>query len=117
MNAVKRVLLKNGRVIDPSQEMDQIADVLAIDGKIADIAANIAAKGAEVFDCSGMWVVPGLVDAHCHLREPGFERKDTIATGTRAAARGGFTTIVAMANVNPVPDCLNAYNKILKLII
>ena len=116
MNAVKRVLLKNGRVIDPSQEMDQVADVLAVDGKIADVAPNIAAKGAEVFDCAGMWVVPGLVDAHCHLREPGFERKDTITTGTRAAARGGFTTIVAMANVNPVPDCLNAYNKILKLI-
>jgi dihydroorotase len=69
-----------------------------------------------VVDCSGKWVVPGLIDVLCHLREPGFEHKETFETGTKAAARGGFTTVVAMANLNPVPDKLIIYNRIQKLI-
>lgn len=110
------LLLKNGRVIDPSQNMDNNADVLIKDGKVAAIAANINDSNCEQIDCAGLWITPGLVDGHCHLREPGAEHKETIATGTQAAARGGFTTVVAMANVNPVPASLKDYNKIQKRI-
>lgn len=110
------VLLKNGRVIDPVQSIDGPADVLISAGKIAGLAPKLSCEKAKVFDCSGKWVVPGLIDVHCHLREPGFEHKETIETGTKAAAHGGFTTIVAMANLNPVPDKLSIYNKIQKLI-
>jgi dihydroorotase len=110
------VLLKNGWVIDPAQQLNQVSDVLLSEGKISRVGMNLPANNAQVIDCTGLWVTPGLIDAHCHLREPGSEHKETIATGTRAAARGGFTTVVAMANVNPVPDNLNAYNKIQKII-
>jgi dihydroorotase len=110
------ILLKNGWVIDPAQKVNQVADVLLCEGKISRVGVNLPANDVQVFDCTGLWVTPGLIDAHCHLREPGFEHKETIETGTRAAARGGFTTVVAMANVNPVPDNLNAYNKIQKII-
>ncbi|SDF13630.1 dihydroorotase [Sporomusa acidovorans] len=110
------LLLKNGRIIDPSQGLDGPADVMISAGKIAAIAPNLSCEGAGIFDCSGKWIVPGLIDVHCHLREPGFEHKETIATGTRAAARGGFTTVIAMANLNPVPDKLSIYAKIQKLI-
>lgn len=108
------IVLKNGRIIDPSQGIDRKADVLIDGGKIAAIAEDLS--GGRVLDCSGLWVVPGLIDVHCHLRDPGFEHKETIETGTRAAARGGFTTVVAMANVHPVPDNLNVYRKIEKMI-
>lgn len=108
------IVLKNGRIIDPSQGIDRKADVLIDGGKIAAIADDLS--GGRVLDCSGLWVVPGLIDVHCHLRDPGFEHKETIETGTRAAARGGFTTVVAMANVHPVPDNLNVYRKIEKMI-
>ena len=110
------VLLKNGRVIDPDQRLDGQADVLISGGKIAAISQKLSATGIEVIDCHGKWVVPGLIDVHCHLREPGAEHKETIATGTNAAAHGGFTTVVAMANLNPVPDRLSTYHKIQKLI-
>lgn len=111
------IILKNGWVIDPAQGINEKRDVLISAGKIADITSNVVPKAtAKVFDLSGKWVVPGLIDVHCHLREPGYERKETIYTGTRAAAAGGFTTLVAMANLNPVPDNLNTYQKIQKLI-
>ena len=113
--AADSVLLKSGRVIDPDQGLDGQADVLISGGKIAAVAKELPAAGMEVIDCRGKWVVPGLIDVHCHLREPGFEHKETIATGTRAAAHGGFTTIVAMANLNPVPDRLSTYHKIQNL--
>lgn len=109
-------LLKNGRVIDPAQNRDEQADILILDGKIVAIGTGLTDIQAQVVDCKGLWVVPGLIDVHCHLRDPGFEHKETMESGTKAAARGGFTTIVAMANVNPVPDNLNTYNKIQKLI-
>lgn len=110
------VLLKNGWVIDPAQKLNQLSDVLLTEGKISQVGVNLSFQAVQVLDCTGLWITPGLIDAHCHLREPGSEHKETIATGTRAAARGGFTTVVAMANVNPVPDNLNAYNKIQKII-
>jgi dihydroorotase len=111
-----RVLFKQGRVIDPGQGRDSVADLLVSAGRVVEIAPAITAEGAEVIDCRGRWVVPGLVDVHCHLRDPGFEHKETMATGTLAAARGGFTTLVAMANVNPVPDSLGAWEKIARII-
>lgn len=110
------LLLKNGWVIDPTQGLDGTADVLIAGGRIADLAPSLAAGADRIIDCSGKWVVPGLIDVHCHLREPGGEHKETIATGTQAAARGGFTTLVAMANLNPVPDKLSVYQKIQSLI-
>ncbi len=97
------LLIKGGRVIDPSQGIDTIADVLISDGRIAKVGPDIAAD-AEVLDATGRIVCPGFVDLHCHLREPGFEYKETIETGTLAAARGGFTTVCAMPNTEPPLD-------------
>lgn len=111
-----KLLLKGGRVIDPSQGIDGIRDVLIIESNIVAIEPELIHLEAKQIDCTGLWVIPGLIDVHCHLREPGGEHKETIATGTRAAARGGFTTVVAMANVTPAPDSLHAYNKIQKII-
>ncbi len=99
------VLITGGRVIDPSRGIDQFLDLLVRDGVIAALDERLAApKGAEVVDASGLVVAPGFVDLHTHLREPGFEYKETIATGTAAAAAGGFTTVCAMANTDPVID-------------
>lgn len=98
------LLLKNGRVMDPSQNLDEVCDVLIRDGKIAEVGKDLKAEGGEVKDVTGQIVCPGLVDIHCHLREPGLERKETIATGTRAAAAGGFTTVMPMPNTAPVAD-------------
>lgn len=98
------LLLKGGRVIDPSQNMDMVADVLIRDGKIAGVGENLDAADCDVKDVAGMVVAPGLVDLHCHLREPGQERKETIATGTRAAVAGGFTSVLPMPNTTPVAD-------------
>ena len=98
------ILLRGGRVVDPSRNLDQTLDVLLRDGVVAKVDEKIAAKGAEVVEAAGFVVAPGFVDLHTHLREPGFEYKETIATGTRAAAAGGFTSVCAMANTDPVPD-------------
>ncbi|MCQ2381410.1 MAG: dihydroorotase [Acidaminococcaceae bacterium] len=99
-----KILIKNGRVVDPSQKLDKVCDVLVKDGKIARIAKNIQTKADEVFDATGLVVVPGLVDVHTHLREPGYEAKETIKTGTMAAAAGGITTVACMPNTLPVCD-------------
>lgn len=114
--AAGTILLKNGRIIDPAQGVDETNDLLLVDGKVAAQGKNLSCAGAQVVDCQGKWIVPGLVDVHCHLREPGAEHKETIATGSLAAAHGGFTTIIAMANLNPVPDKISTYHKIQKLI-
>lgn len=98
------LLLKNGKVfIDGAFKT---ADVLIDNGVISAVGSNLETAGAEVIDCSGKTVIPGLVDIHVHLRQPGFEYKETIASGSRAAAAGGFTTICPMPNLNPVPDSL-----------
>jgi len=99
------ILVKNGRVIDPATETDDTLDILITDGLIAGIGPRIKAPAAQVIDASRLVVVPGLIDMHTHLREPGFEAKETIATGTRAAARGGFTSVCPMPNTDPVNDC------------
>ncbi len=98
------LILKNAHVVDPSVELDGIVDVLIEDGRIARVAEGIEAEGAEVRDLTGKVLVPGLVDMHVHLREPGFEHKEDIASGTRAAAKGGFTGVCAMPNTDPVAD-------------
>ena len=99
------VLITGGRVIDPSRGIDETLDILLKDGVVAALDERIAPpKGAEVVDAAGYVVAPGFVDLHTHLREPGFEYKETIATGTAAAAAGGFTSVCAMANTDPVID-------------
>jgi dihydroorotase len=98
------LLIKNGRVLDPASKTDATQDVLLDGGRIAKTGVNLAAPDAEVFDASGMIVAPGFVDLHCHLREPGQELSETIETGTRAAARGGFTAVCCMPNTQPVND-------------
>jgi dihydroorotase len=102
---VKTLLLKSGRVIDPASNRDQAFEVLVRDGRIAAIERNIQApEGSQIIDAHGLWLVPGLIDAHVHLRDPGFPEQETISTGLRAAAAGGFTTVAAMANTSPVND-------------
>jgi dihydroorotase len=97
------ILIKNGQWLT-DQGQKEAVDILIKDEKIAEIGPNLQSEGAEIIDATGLLVSPGFVDLHVHLREPGGEKKETIATGTLAAARGGFTTIAAMPNTRPVPD-------------
>jgi len=101
-----KILIRGGRLIDPKNAIDGRYDVLADGPVIEGISKNIGKVDSrtKIVDASGLIVAPGLIDVHCHLREPGFEYKETIKTGTMAAARGGFTTIVCMANTDPVND-------------
>jgi len=101
MNATWRIV--NGRIIDPANKIDAIADLLVIDGRIAGPDQPVPA-GAEEIDAAGCWVVPGLIDMHVHLREPGEEYKEDIHSGARAAASGGFTAVACMPNTKPVND-------------
>jgi len=102
---MRPLLLRGGRVVDPSRRFDAVADVLVIDGRIAAAGRGAALPdGAEVVEAAGLIVAPGLVDVHVHLREPGNEDAETIATGARAAAAGGFTAVCAMPNTDPVTD-------------
>jgi dihydroorotase len=96
--------IRNGRVIDPANGRDEIADVLVVEGRVAAIGAGFEHTGATPFDATGLVVTPGLIDMHVHLREPGFEHSETIESGSRAAAAGGFTSIVCMPNTAPVND-------------
>jgi dihydroorotase len=99
------ILLRGGRVVDPSQKLDAKRDVLVADGRVEKIRARIEApEGIRVVDCGGLIVTPGLIDVHVHLREPGEEHKETIATGAAAAAAGGFTAVCAMPNTDPPID-------------
>ena len=98
------LVIRNGRVIDPASQTDCIADVLISDGRIVGVAENLAAPEGEVFDATGLVVAPGFIDMHVHLREPGFEHAETIESGARAAAAGGFTSVCAMPNTKPVND-------------
>jgi dihydroorotase len=98
------LLIKNGRVIDPASGRDSVSDVWIADGVIRAVGVNLDAPGAGVFDATGLIVAPGFIDMHVHLREPGFEHAETIESGSRAAAAGGFTSICPMPNTAPVND-------------
>ncbi len=105
----KPLLIKGGRIIDPSQNVDEVGNLLIAEGKISWHGKGEPPKGDyEVLDAKGLVVCPGLIDLHSHLRDPGYEEKETIASGTRAAARGGFTTICCMPNTNPPLDSQTA---------
>lgn len=99
------LLIKGGRVVDPSQNIDGVMDILVQDGMIKELGQNLAASaGTEIIDASGNYVVPGLIDMHVHLRDPGYEYKEDIVSGTRAAVTGGFTSVCCMPNTKPVID-------------
>ena len=108
------ILIKNGHMIDPANGVDEPMDLLAEKGVIIKIGKKISAQPKKVIDASGMWVVPGLVDMHVHLREPGYEYKESIKSGGDAAAAGGFTSVACMANTNPVNDCASVTEFILE---
>ncbi|MBL8040999.1 MAG: dihydroorotase, partial [Chthonomonas sp.] len=100
-----KTLLYNGRILDPSRDIDMVGSLVIEDDQILEFGESYDPSGIEeTYDCTGMWITPGLVDAHCHLREPGGEHKESIVTGTQAAAAGGFTTVCAMPNTNPPLD-------------
>lgn len=99
-----KILIKGGLVVDPVCGKVLKKDILVVDGKIAGTGTNLSQSGVQVIDAAGRLVAPGLIDMHVHLREPGFEAKETIYTGTRAAARGGFTSVACMPNTDPVID-------------
>jgi len=98
------LLLRGGRVIDPASGVDAVADVLLEQGRVARVGPGLEPAGARVIEAQGCWVLPGLVDLHVHLREPGQEHKEDIASGTRAAVAGGFTSVCCMPNTKPVND-------------
>ena len=98
-----KTVIKNGQLLDNNNELKQVD--IEIEGKIiTKIGENLPTEGSEVIDAKGLLVAPGFIDLHVHLREPGGEHKETIETGTLAAAKGGFTTVAAMPNTKPVPD-------------
>jgi len=109
----ERLILKGGRVVDPSQGLDARLDVRVENGLVSATGARLSTRGAQVADVTGLVVCPGFIDLHAHLREPGHEEKETIATGTRAAAAGGFTAVCAMPNTDPVNDNASATRAIL----
>ncbi len=101
---MNRILICNGHIVDPANQVDSIQNLLICGGKIAQIGERIEVEADRVIDAEGLIVTPGLIDMHVHLREPGFEHKETIKSGTRAAAAGGFTSVACMANTQPVAD-------------
>jgi dihydroorotase len=115
MAAHPDILLRGGRLVDPSFNLDTTGDLLVRDGKIESVGGSIAAPdGATVIDCAGQVVAPGFIDVHCHLREPGREDVETILSGARAAAAGGFSAVCAMPNTDPVTDNQAAVGFVLK---
>lgn len=104
MTQTRQLIVRGGRVIDPASGVDAVLDVRVVDGRIAELGAELSNGTAEIVDATGLVVSPGFIDLHVHLREPGQEHKETIASGARAAARGGFTTICAMPNTLPAMD-------------
>ena len=98
------ILLKNGNVVDYASRLNQKMDILIEDKKIVKVANQINEVADNIIDCTGLMVIPGMIDMHCHLRQPGFEYKETIETGSKSAVKGGFTTICPMPNTKPTPD-------------
>ena len=104
------LLIKNGTVINPGDKTEQKADVLVEDGIIKKIVSGQSVKADRVVDASDCYVMPGFIDMHVHLRDPGMEEKETVETGLKAAVHGGFTTVVAMPNTKPVVDNADVVN-------
>ncbi|GIS93380.1 MAG: hypothetical protein CM1200mP22_06170 [Dehalococcoidia bacterium] len=101
------LVIRQARIIDPSRDLDQVGDILIGNGEIlatGSLGSDSIPDGTRVIDGTGLVVAPGFIDLHCHLREPGFEYKETIAAGSRAGAKGGFTTLCAMPNTDPPID-------------
>ena len=98
------ILFKNGTIIDYASNIEKVLDILIENDKISKISENIDVQADKVIDCTGLYIMPGMIDIHCHLREPGGEHKETIETGSYSAVKGGFTTICPMPNTNPTPD-------------
>ena len=109
-----KLLIKQGHILDPANDMDGIFDLLIEDGRIKAVEKQIEEQADEIIDARNKYVMPGLIDLHVHLREPGYEYKETIQTGSKAAARGGFTTICAMPNTNPATDSPERIEAVLK---
>ena len=109
-----KTLLKNGRVIDYKTRTNEILDILIQDDKIEKIEKNIEIQADKTIDCTNLNIIPGMIDIHCHLREPGFEYKETIETGSKSAVSGGFTTICPMPNTKPTPDSAIILQEIIK---
>lgn len=101
---MESILLKNGIVLDYASNTNEELDIKIENGKIAKIGKNLELQADKVIDCKGLYIMPGMIDMHCHLREPGFEHKETIETGAKSAVKGGFTTICPMPNTKPTPD-------------
>jgi len=99
-----KILIKNGRVVDPTQKLDAVTDILIENGKIKKLGQGLTLADCETFDAAGLVVTPGLIDVHTHMREPGLEAKEDIISGTKAAAAGGVTTVACMPNTKPVID-------------
>ena len=104
----RSLLIRGGRIVDPANAFDDVADLLIEEGKVTGIGRSLSAPGAPVLDASGLLVAPGFIDSHVHLREPGFEHKEDIASATSAAAAGGICAVVAMPNTEPPPDSAGA---------
>ena len=110
------LLIKNGRVINPATGTDDVLDVLVCEGKVTGIGKDLEQPECDTIDASGCFVMPGFIDLHVHLRTPGQEYKEDVKTGTAAAAKGGFTTIVAMPNTRPVIDSIEMVDEINSII-
>ncbi len=110
----ERIIIRSGRVIDPAAGIDRQADLLIEDGRIAQVGKSLTADGARVIEAAGLVVAPGFIDLHAHLRDPGLEYKEDIESGTRAAARGGFTTVCAMPNTEPAMDTRSIVEYVLR---
>ncbi|MFA7677233.1 MAG: dihydroorotase [Candidatus Omnitrophota bacterium] len=111
-----RVLVKNSRIIDASQNLDKIGDIFIESGKIKNVGKNISPNADKIIEASGKIAIPGLVDMHVHLREPGREDKETIESGTLAAAKGGITSVLAMPNTEPAIDCIDSVERVKEII-
>ena len=109
----KTLWIQNGRVIDPANQRDAVGDVFAVDGKLVDSLSDAQKADATVVDASGLVVAPGLVDIHVHFRDPGQTHKEDIGSGSRAAAAGGFTSVVCMPNTSPVCDNAGTIQRII----
>ena len=107
------LLLKNGTVLDYVSNLEETMDILIENGRIVKLGKDLTDKAEEVVDCTGLYIMPGMIDMHCHLREPGFEHKENIETGSRSAVKGGFTTICPMPNTKPTPDNIERLKYIL----